>query len=1022
MQKEKNTTHIAPFILTLMLFLSSGILSQIEAGVPRAINGILDLRGWNFVKQGPIKLSGNWKFYKGMFLEPEDFINTGSLPPYEIIPVPEAWNNKGGNFPRQYYGTYRLVVLLDPQKEDLGLRIKDIGYSYKIFVNGSILARSGVPGKTKDTSEPQHKPQTADFMPEGRNQEIIIQMSNFYNRGGGIWDDIILGTDTQTEESRNREIYYTLFFFGAIFIIGIYHLILYCFRKKDASVLVFSALCLIAALRTLVTGEYFIVNLIPGIWWEAINKMEYLTYFLGVAAFCLFIYIIFNKEFSRLPLRIILVISALFSIITTLTPLTIYIWLIDAFDVLIIFIGLYVLYVIALATIRKRFGAIILLVGSVIIFFAVINDVLYTNEFIDTAILAPLGLFLFVLSQSFVMSMRYARSFNEVELLSDELEIKSQDLEQKNIRLTELDRIKDEYLASTSHEIRSPIDGISGLTENMLDGVSGPLNQSQTEHLRMILGSSKRLSRLVNDIMDLTRIRQGDIFLDIKTVDVRSAVDMVLNMYKPLISAKGLRLIDNIEELPEVSVDEDRFQQIIHNLLSNAVKYTKEGEIEISAYREGTMVAMSVRDTGTGIPNDIKESIFMWGEKETSGKKKGLGLALTKKLIEIQKGSIRVESTQGKGSIFTFTLPVAPQTVPKESKSSDKVQDGIQFSDPSVAESGASGIRVLAVDDDAISLRLMTDTLIREGFSVIALESGEEALERLKHHVNVDVVLLDVMMPRMSGFEVCKEIRKEFRVNELPILFLMSKGQNVDIREAFEIGVNDYITKPFSKYELSSRIRFHVNLCRSSNELRHLKDNLSVMVRERTKELEAALEELANANEALKDLSLMDGLTGVRNRRFFNDRFKIEWERALRERYPISVLMIDIDCFKNINDSYGHLVGDECLKEVASVIKSSIERSSDEVVRYGGEEFVVTLFNTPKDGAFYLADKVRMQIEEIIMYDNDRKIPLTVSIGVATLVPPGKDNPEQLVALADDALYDAKRSGRNRVCVSRKDL
>ena len=155
MQKEKNTNNIAAFILTLILLLGSGVLSQIEAGMPQEINGVLDVQGWDFVKQGPVKLIGNWKFYKGMLLEPEDFINTGILPAPEIITVPGDWNNKGDNSSRQSYGTYKLDVLLDPQKEDLGLRIKDIGYSYKIYINGSILAQSGVPGKTNKILLPQ---------------------------------------------------------------------------------------------------------------------------------------------------------------------------------------------------------------------------------------------------------------------------------------------------------------------------------------------------------------------------------------------------------------------------------------------------------------------------------------------------------------------------------------------------------------------------------------------------------------------------------------------------------------------------------------------------------------------------------------------------------------------------------------------------------------------------------------------------------------------------------------------------
>lgn len=194
-----------------------------------------------------------------------------------------------------------------------------------------------------------------------------------------------------------------------------------------------------------------------------------------------------------------------------------------------------------------------------------------------------------------------------------------------------------------------------------------------------------------------------------------------------------------------------------------------------------------------------------------------------------------------------------------------------------------------------------------------------------------------------------------------------------------------------------------------------LNKNLEERIQERTKELETALTELAESNKKLHIVSVTDGLTQVKNRRYFDEKYPIEWRRAHRENQPISLIIIDIDFFKKVNDTYGHSAGDECLRVVASELKQLVKRPADAISRFGGEEFVVTLPNTNSEGAYHIAEIMRKHIETLHVATSNHRLQMTISAGVATTTPTTDEKPETLFCLADEALYTAKEAGRNRV-------
>ena len=279
--------------------------------------------------------------------------------------------------------------------------------------------------------------------------------------------------------------------------------------------------------------------------------------------------------------------------------------------------------------------------------------------------------------------------------------------------------------------------------------------------------------------------------------------------------------------------------------------------------------------------------------------------------------------------------------------------------------------------------------------------------------IHATVILQDLVMPDVDGMTLVRFYRNNPATRNIPVIVLSSKDDPNIKSDAFSNGATDYLVKLPEKIELLARIRAHAKSYLLQKERDQAFNALSMM----QKQLESANEELESSNKELQRLSSLDGLTGVANRRQFDETLDREWQRAIRANMPLSLIFADIDYFKRYNDHYGHQAGDDTLRKVADALKTTVHRPADLVSRYGGEEFVMVLPDTTLDGAVAVANKVLNGVRDLNVphenaEDNDR---VTLSIGVATLNPRESEKPEVLVEAADKALYRAKEDGRNRV-------
>jgi two-component system, sensor histidine kinase ChiS len=568
---------------------------------------------------------------------------------------------------------------------------------------------------------------------------------------------------------------------------------------------------------------------------------------------------------------------------------------------------------------------------------------------------------------------------DKIEILKREREeaqkesIASQELAISTLK--KADKLKDDFLANTSHELRTPLNGIIGLAESMIDGASGKLNPTANENLSLIVLSGRRLSSLVNDILDFSKIKNEELVIQAKPVGINEIAHVVTQFSKPQARNKNIELINEIKgDLPLAMGDENRLIQVLTNIVGNSVKFTSVGSVKISATIEKSLenefgfIKVAVTDTGIGIPEDKFLVIFEeFKQVDASTAREfggtGLGLSITKKLVELHGGKVWVESVLGKGSVFYFTIPISPdQTLGEKeniAESVAKVRNSEQDdNNPDILmEPTFTGRReqiviskditnVLIVDDEPVNLQVLANILSLYDCEVRKAANGLEALQVIQDKFIPDIVLLDVMMPKMTGYEVCQKIRETYPAIELPVIILTAKNQSSDLVQGFEVGANDYLTKPVTKKELIARMKVHLQLSKINQSYARFvpHDFLTYLGKDNIMEVELG-------NQVRKEMTVL-----------FSD---------IRSFTQLSESMSPEENFNFIN-SY--------LKRMGPIIR----KNAGFIDKYIGDA-IMALFPTDPDDAITAAVNMMQEIEIYNAHREDQGFkPIAIGIGIHT--------------------------------------
>ena len=393
-----------------------------------------------------------------------------------------------------------------------------------------------------------------------------------------------------------------------------------------------------------------------------------------------------------------------------------------------------------------------------------------------------------------VLEEKVAGRTQELRAALSRLEQVNSRLLTTNEQLKEANQAKSLFLANVSHELRTPLNAIIGFSDLLEDSACGPLNEQQADFVRDIQDSGDHLLRLINNILDVTKIEAGKMEARLEEVDIERAIQEAVSMLRPQAAAKELNLsVDSGEDLTAAMLDQGMLRQLLVNLLSNAVKFTSAGgEVKVTARREDKDLIVQVEDTGIGIAAADLERIFdefyqVDGSYSRNYEGTGLGLSLARRMVEIQGGTISAESIEGLGSTFTVRFPGSlidaaplPETPrPTAQPVSDRTD----------------GRTILVVEDNPVNRKLARNVLRSRGYRVIEAESGEEALDMLQSR-SADLVLMDLQLPGMDGLETTRRLKADPQTAELPIVALTAHAREADEAQATEAGCCGYITKP----------------------------------------------------------------------------------------------------------------------------------------------------------------------------------------------------------------------------------
>ena len=809
-------TRTIMFIALLFIAGLSGLrmlwAKAFDNNLPQDIrNGELDLRGWAAENGGILSLDGQWEFYPFQLIMENGQSMEADADQASYIQVPGKWNDAllaDASTPYGY-ASYRLRLLVNPDDQlNYSIRFPSVRSSSEIYVNGRLLTGSGKVGKSAETCTARNVPLSTTFTADENGViEIVVQAANFKDtRSGGIVRSVKFGTEKAVSRSIQLSSYMQLLSATIFFIHALYAFVLYWLGSRNKQLLAFSAFTLCVTVSMLLSNDEKLLSQMIPIEYNWDFRITNAVLLLGIVALpaCM--------DHRRIPVwrRIAPAYTAValgVAGITLCLPVPYVIKLFPVYYILMMTAVVIVLIAILSRVIGDLRSNLLLLLS----FLALVHHVVWMLVWRSLGISVihyPVDMILASILFASIWFREYFRVHAETKALAATLQRSNEN--------------KDRFLASTSHEFRNPLHVILNMSQAVLERERPVMRPRSVKDLETILSVGQRLTRILDDLIDATSLKEGNPQLRLQPVRIQSIVTGVLDMFQFALEVKPVTVVNEIpEDFPRVLADENRLIQILFNLLHNAIKFTNEGQIVIQATVDGGKAIVSVSDTGIGIEKDMLARIFIPYEQADSRKTLveggfGLGLSICKQLVELHGGTLEVASEFGEGSRFSFTLNLAEEQEDESASGSAARQHApSRWSDAGMPEPAEprhepreNGGRtpVLIVDDDPANLQVLEAILPPEEYEATAVTNGYEALKLLDAK-DWDLVISDVMMPGMSGYELTRRIRKRLTPAQLPVLLLTARNLPADIQSGFIAGANDYITKPVDALELRARIK-----------------------------------------------------------------------------------------------------------------------------------------------------------------------------------------------------------------------
>ncbi|UED74915.1 ATP-binding protein [Brevibacillus sp. DP1.3A] len=818
---QMKKSHILLLLGLLVIILSGARILWMESFRDQQVdikNGQFDLRDWNAEDGDTLLLDGEWEFYPSQWLMDGRRQQGVNEKEPALIQVPGRWNEALHADKSTPYGfaSYRLRLYVNPEKDlNYSIRVPSVRTASELYVNGRLLAKSGRVAESEDEYIAKNLSYSTTFTADENGViEIVIQAANYVDgRSSGIVRSIKFGS----EEAIAKEIKVsvsTQLLAAMIFLIhSVYAFILFLLGDKKKNLLYFSLLTLCIALTSVLSNDEKLFHQLfyIGIDWDF--RLANIALVIGAYA------LLECMNHRELPYW-----SRMYPVYRVMNFGTAGITLfLDPDQVTMLFpVYFLVIGIAAVITLISIFKKLIKdIMSNLLLLFSFLA---LLHHFIWSLIWRESGLSLVYYPFDLIISMGCLATvwFKGYFIMHANTKEIAATLQRMNDH-------KDQFLANTSHEFKNPLHSILNMSQSVLNRERHLLQERSIKELETVLSVGRRLTLILNDLIDVMSLQEGNPRLQKKAIWIQPIVTGVLDMMQFNAEVKSVKIVNQIpEDFPPVHADENRVIQIVFNLLHNAVKYTNEGIISIQAFTKDGRAFIVIHDTGIGMDEDMQKRLFRPYEQASSSETMieggfGLGLSISKQLVELHGGTLDVSSVLGEGSTFTFSLKLAHGEAEEEVAVSHSFEPEVVQPIPSATkpttllEVNRDRPRLLIVDDDPVNLQVLEAILPPDEYDVTMVTSGKEALAILDTE-EWDLVISDIMMPQMSGYELTRMIRERFTLTELPVLLLTARSQPKDIQSGFLAGANDYVTKPVEGMEIKSRIEALTTIKQSVRE------------------------------------------------------------------------------------------------------------------------------------------------------------------------------------------------------------